>query len=236
MERFQKRTGTQFFTVNTQPVEQLGKLNTECIENVSWGGQWRRMDSNRASIYLMQPPSFPFRLSFLDSQPCLERPLFQVRASIITLRNDDEESRVTRQAYLICSTRFKCRGRANISMFVFDGLLAWLLWFRRVSRSRVIENEGRFYVHCICCCDSSSNFYVQEKQLVWGAGSFAYYELSTRENRDRWNDSSVNHTDLSENAYKYWGGYRIKMCSQTWYSDPYRYVRDTLSALSEKRI
>lgn len=49
----------------------------------------------------------------------------------------------------------------------------------------MIENEGRFYVHCICCCDSLSNFYVQEKQLVWGAGSFAYYELSTRGNRDR---------------------------------------------------
>lgn len=75
-----------------------------------------------SSLYISNATPFLFLSPLFSPFPTLEGPLFQVRASIITLRNDDEESRVTRQAYLICSTRFKCRGRANISMFVFDGL------------------------------------------------------------------------------------------------------------------
>lgn len=44
----------------------------------------------------------------------------------------------------------------------------------------------------------------EKKQLVRGSDSFAYYELNKfREIEIGESDSCVNHTDLSENGYKY---------------------------------
>lgn len=197
MERFQK--GARFFTVNTQP----GKLNTECTEN----GKLRRpVEKNGiVSFYPMQHPSFFFRLFFLDSQPelpCLEGPSFQVPLSWgITMRN--RASQDLFNSFHAVQVSWTCE--------YFDIHFRWTL---RVSFDSALESFTR---RCVEWTKKGFSFTLnlrfileslrEKKQLVRGSDSFAYYELNKfREIEIGESDSCVNHTDLSENGYKYWGG------------------------------
>lgn len=85
------------------------------------------------------------------------------------------------KTYLTCSTRFKYRGRENISLFVLNGLFAWPLlefyeeFYEAVSRTRerrfciVVFAVVQFFVEFLCSREAIS---------IRGSDSFAYYELN----------------------------------------------------------